>query len=64
MERLEQDGVLSGSEKYSFKCLQEINTAMEFLASLNVGNVFSSSLDFGLEHNRIHEVSRDLFIEF
>ena len=64
LERLEQDCVLSGSEKYSFKCLQEIKTAMEFLSSLNINHVFSSSLYFSLEHNHIHEVSRDLFIEF
>lgn len=64
LERLEQDGVLSGSEKYSFKCLQEIKTAMEFLSSLNVNQVFSSSLHFSLEHNHIHEVSKDLSIEF
>lgn len=64
LERLKQDGVLSGSEKYSFKCLQEIKTAVEFLASLNVNHVFSSSLHFSLEQNHIHEVSRDLFIEF
>lgn len=64
LERLEQDGVLSGSEKYSFKCPQEIKTAMEFLSSLNVNQVFSSSLHFSLEHNHIHEVSKDLSIEF
>ena len=64
LERLERDGVLSGSEKYSFKCHQEIKTAMEFLASLNVNHVFSSSLHFSLEHNHIHEVSKDLSIEF
>ena len=64
LERLKIDGVLSGSEKYSVECFQEIKTAMELLASLNVGCLFSSSLDFSVEHHHIHKVSRELSIEF
>lgn len=63
LERLERDGILSGSEKYSFSCLQEVNSAINILANLNV-KIFNTSLDFSIEHNHIHEIKKELSIEF
>lgn len=63
LERLEQDGILSGTEKYEFKCLQEIDTAIKILSSLDC-KFFNSSLDFSEEHYQIHEITKELLIEF
>lgn len=63
LERLKQDGILSGSEKYQFRCLQEVSSAIEILSKLDC-TFFNSSLDFSLEHNHMHEITKELIIEF
>ena len=62
-DRLKTDGKLSGKERYTLTYLNEVDFALKVLASINY-KVFSSSLDFSLEHNHIHSISKSLLIEF
>ena len=63
LERLKVDGVLSGTEKYTLTYLNEVEFALKILASLDY-KVFSSSLDFSLEHNHLHKFSESLSLTF
>lgn len=62
-ERLQSDGKLSGRESYTLTYLNEVDFALKILASIKY-KVFSGSLDFSLEHNHIHKISKNLSIEF
>lgn len=62
-DRLKVDGKLSGKERYTLSYLNEVDFALKVLASINY-KVFSSSLDFSLEHNHIHSITKSLLIEF
>lgn len=62
-ERLRVDGKLSGSEKYTVTYLNEVQFALNILAKVDY-KVFSSNLDFSLEHNHLHTFSRVLDITF
>lgn len=62
-ERLQSDGKLSGKEIYTLTYLNEVNFALNILASVNY-KVFSGSLDFSLEHNHIHSITKNLTITF
>ena len=62
-ERLREDGLLSGSERYAVTYLNEIQFALNVLAGFDY-KVFSSSLDFSLEHNHVHSITKVLDIKF
>ena len=62
-ERLLSDGKLSGKENYTLAYLNEVDYALSILAKIDY-KVFSSSLDFSIEHNHIHKISRSLSVEF
>lgn len=62
-DRLKSDGKLSGKETYNLTYLNEVDFALKILASVDY-KLFSASLDFSLEHNHIHTISKKLIIEF
>ncbi|MBR6869760.1 MAG: hypothetical protein IKM93_08090 [Bacteroidales bacterium] len=62
-DRLKRDGKLTGKEHYTLTYLNEINSALNVLSSIDY-KIFSGSLDFSLEHNHIHSISKKLIIEF
>lgn len=62
-ERLKADGKLSGTEKCTLTYLNEVDSALKVLASIDY-KIFNSSLDFSREHNHIHCITKSLHIEF
>lgn len=63
LNRMKEDGKLHGKEEYTLVYFNEVSFALNVLSTLNL-SLFSSSLDFKLEHNHIHRISSKLSIEF
>lgn len=63
LNRMKEDGKLHGKEEYTLEYFNEVSFALNVLSTLNL-SLFSSSLDFKLEHNHIHRISSKLSIEF
>lgn len=62
-DRLREDGCINGTERYTVTYLNEIEFALNVLVGFDY-KVFSSSLDFSLEHTHLHTIERVLDITF
>lgn len=63
LERLKEDGQLSGTEKYEVTYLSEIKNALNIAANINY-KLFNDTLDFSRTHNHVHTISKTLEINF
>lgn len=63
LERLKEDGQLSGTEKYEVTYLSEIKSALNIAANINY-QLFNDTLDFSKTHNHVHTISKTLEINF
>lgn len=63
LERLKEDGQLSGHERYEVTYLSEIKSALNIAANINY-QLFNDTLDFSKTNNHIHTITKTLDINF
>lgn len=63
LERLKEDGRLFGKEKYEITFCSEIQSAFKILSSIDY-KLFNAELDFSIEHNCVHTVTKKLYLDF
>ena len=63
LDRLKEDKLLHGTEKYSVSFCTELESALNIAANINF-KLFSNKLDFSHKNNHIHTITKELMIEF
>lgn len=63
LERLKEDGKLIGTEKLSVTYFSELQNALRITSSIDY-KLFNAELDFSLEHNHVHTITKTLSVNF
>ncbi|MCQ2129173.1 MAG: hypothetical protein MJZ08_07085 [Bacteroidaceae bacterium] len=63
LERLKEDGKLIGTEKISVTYFSELQNALRITSSIDY-KLFNAELDFSLEHNHVHTITKTLSVNF
>lgn len=63
LDRIENDGQLHGTEKYSVTFCSELKSALDLAVNINF-KLFSNELNFSHESTRVHTITKELEIKF